>query len=370
MITAENKPFIIDSLTGLIDKLGLQSIFTFHPVIATIRDSEKNLQNVVGRDAGGSNEALIYIKIIGEFDKPTLDSIKLKINKVIDIVNYTYNSWHTLLNKITNLVDNIKAKKAIYEVAKLPADETLDFLNWLQKNHITFLGVVDFKLDSQVLTNEEGVKEIWNGNLSEVSQIIKQSNDDYYKNKLIMLGKLNKVSPVHREALVDYILVKDIDEDGVYRSGRIIFGLYGAEMYFQSIKNLPVLRDKMNYVIEESGFPLAGYNAKKIKIILESLPRDVLIQINLDDLYCMCLHILSSMRSRKLKLFIQKGDSNSVINVVVFLPRERLTPAIYNDIKDYLSDKFEIRLFLIVQLLSQKILYIYFLQLTWQNRIN
>jgi glutamate dehydrogenase len=97
----------------------------------------------------------------------------------------------------------------------------------------------------------------------------------------------------------------------------------------------------MNLVLDESDFPKNGYNAKKIKNIIESLPRDTLIQIDEDDLYCMCIHMLSSMRSHKLKLFIQKDWSNSFVNIIIFLPRERLTPEVYNEISCYLTSKFD-----------------------------
>ena len=95
----------------------------------------------------------------------------------------------------------------------------------------------------------------------------------------------------------------------------------------------------MNYVLDESGFPLNSYNSKKLKNIIESLPRDILIQIDETDLYCMCLHMLSSMRSKKLKLFIQQDWSNSFINVIIFMPRERLTPEVYNNISKYFIKK-------------------------------
>jgi glutamate dehydrogenase len=156
-----------------------------------------------------------------------------------------------------------------------------------------------------------------------------------------MLGKLNKVSPVHRNALVDYILIKHLDENGQYKSGSIIFGLYGMAVYYQSIKSVPILRGKMNYVLDESGFPLNSYNSKKLKNIIESLPRDTLIQIDETDLYCMCLHMLSSMRSKKLKLFIQQDWAGSFINIIIFMPRNRLTPDVYNTISNYLSEKFD-----------------------------
>ena len=340
LISAENRPFIIDSLNSLLLKLGLQAVFTFHPVIATIRDDNGKLLNIVEKSEGGINESLVYIKVLGTFDHNTLELIKSEINNIIDLVNYTYSSWQNLRNRIISITKDILHNKEIYKKAKLPAEERLDFLNWIQKNNITFLGVVNFDVESKKVTSEEGAKDIWQDNLQEISTIIEFSKSEYYKNKLAMLGKINKLSPVHRNALVDYILIKRLDENGVYRSGSIIFGLYGTAIYFQSIKTVPILREKMNYVLDRSGFPLTGYNAKKIKNIIESLPRDILIQIDEEDLYCMCVHMLSSMRSHKLKLFVQQDWSNSFINVIIFLPRERLTPEVYNAICSYLIKKF------------------------------
>ena len=91
--------------------------------------------------------------------------------------------------------------------------------------------------------------------------------------------------------------------------------------------------------MDSSGFPLGGYNSKKLKIIKESLPREALVQIDGTDLYCMCLHMLSSMISRKLKLFIQQDWSGAFINVLIFLPKARLTLEIHNNINIYLDAK-------------------------------
>ncbi|MEM6338351.1 MAG: glutamate dehydrogenase, partial [Pseudomonadota bacterium] len=341
LISAENRPFIIDSLNSLMSKLALQTIFTFHPVITAVRDDKGALEDIAAHAKDGVHESLVYIKVLGSFDDDELEEIKLEISKIIDLVDYTYDSWQSLLNKLISITTDIVHHKEVYEKAHLPAEETLDFLNWLQKNNITFLGAADFDVKTKELSGAEGVKEIWQDNLDEISTIIEFSESEYYENKLVMLGKINKISPVHRNALVDYILIKKLDDDGEYRGGTIIFGLYGTAIYFQSIKTIPILRGKMNHVLDESGFPMNGYNAKKIKNIIESLPRDILIQIDEDDLYCMCIHMLSSMRSHRLKLFVQKDWSNSFVNIIVFLPRERLTPEVYNEISCYLTDKFD-----------------------------
>ncbi|MDC0864578.1 NAD-glutamate dehydrogenase [Rickettsiaceae bacterium] len=340
LIASENRSFIIDSISSLMNRLSLQPIFIFHPVICGIRDKKGKLKDIVKNGEGGINESLVYIKILGTFDGKTISNIKKELHNLIDLVDYTYNSWQVLLNKVITITTNIIHNEDLYEGAYLPTEEALDFLNWIQKNNVTFLGAIDFDVKSKKITKEEGVREIWKNNLQEISTIIEFSTSDYYKNKITMLGKINKLSPVHRNALVDYILVKHLDKYGKYKSGTIVFGLYGTAIYFQSIKNIPILRKKMNYVLDQSGFSPSGYNAKKIKNIIESLPRDVLIQIDEEDLYCICIHMLSSMRSRKLKLFIQQEWSNSFINVIIFLPRERLTPEVYNKISCYLVEKF------------------------------
>ncbi len=340
LIVAENRPFIIDSLNSLMDRLSLNTIFTFHPVINSVRNKKGELEDIAEKGMEGVNESLICIKALGTYKKDVMQKIEEEINKIIDLVDYTYHSWQTLLNKLTDITADITQHKDTYDKINLPAEETLDFLNWLQKNNITFLGAVDFNAETSKITHQEGVEAIWKDNISEISTIIEYSKSDYYQNKLAMLGKINKISPVHRNALVDYILIKKIDKHGKYKGGSIIFGLYGTAIYFQSIKNIPILRGKMSYVLDESGFPLNGYNAKKIKNIIESLPRDILIQIDDNDLYCMCAHMLSSMRSHKLKLFMQQDWSGSFVNVIIFMPRHRLTPQVYNKISCYLKEKF------------------------------
>ena len=341
LIIIENRPFIIDSLNCLISRLGLQTIFTFHPVVFSKRDKNGNLVDIVSTGEEASRESLVFIKALGNFNEETIQILKKEINKIIDLVDYTYNSWQSLLNKLIAVTTEIVRHKDVYEERGLPTEEALDFLNWLQKDNFTFLGMVEFDTSSMQITHEDGVKDIWQDNKEELKVIIEFSKRDYYSNKLAMLGKLNKVSPVHRNALVDYILIKHLDENGQYKSGSIIFGLYGMAVYYQSIKSVPILRGKMNYVLDESGFPLNSYNSKKLKNIIESLPRDTLIQIDETDLYCMCLHMLSSMRSKKLKLFIQQDWAGSFINIIIFMPRNRLTPDVYNTISNYLSEKFD-----------------------------
>lgn len=340
LIITDNKPFIIDSINCLLNDNGLKPLFTFHPVICAKRDEEGNLTDIPDKNEDGIRESLVFIEILGNFDQKIIKHLTKEVEKIIDLVSDTYSSWQNLLNKLIDITTDIMHNKAVYENKGLPFEEALDFLNWLQKNNFTFLGMVDYDVKTKKIKDEQGVKEIWAKNKEEIETIVDYSCSQLYQDKLVMLGKLNKISPVHRKSLIDYILVKHLDDEGNYISGTLIFGLYGSAIYYQSIKSVPILREKMNYVLDESDFPPNGYFAKKLKVIIESLPREVLIQIDEADLYCMCLHMLSSMRSRNLKLFIQQYWSNSFINIIMFMPRERLTPDAHKELNHFIAEKF------------------------------
>ena len=76
LIIIENRPFIIDSLNCLISRLGLQTIFTFHPVVFSKRDKNGNLIDIVSTGEEASRESLVFIKALGNFNEETIQILK------------------------------------------------------------------------------------------------------------------------------------------------------------------------------------------------------------------------------------------------------------------------------------------------------
>ncbi len=338
LLLNENKSFIVDSIICLLTTLNLKAKFLLHPVIACVRNNDGHLQEILDVKQD-SDESLVHITILGNFDQSDINSLENSLNKTLDQVDTTHNVWSKLLNRVTTISNEIQNNQQLHN-NYLDYNESIDFLNWLKDDNFTFLGMINFDLISKDFSSEEGVQKIWQGQdtKNEVIDIIERSASPLHNNKLVILGKINTLSSVHRNNLVDYILIKKIDQDKKYLSGSIIFGLYSSAIYYQLITDIPILRQKLQFVLDKSAFPTDGYNTKKLKSIVQSLPKEALIQIDEGDLYCMCLHVLSGMMSRKLKLFIQQDWSGSFINIIIFLSRDRLTPEVHSAINCYLSD--------------------------------
>ncbi|WP_375326362.1 NAD-glutamate dehydrogenase [Candidatus Tisiphia endosymbiont of Nemotelus uliginosus] len=342
LLLNDNKPFIIDSINCLLIKLNLKAKFLLNSVISNVRDERGQLQKIIKHEKDSTHvESLVHITLLGNFDQPAILSLRASLNMILDQVDTTYNVWHIILDKIDLIIKAIQSKSLLYTTNHLADQESLDFLNWLKYDNFTFLGMIDFDLITQNFLSEIGVNTIWEDNQAEIINIIKRSTHSSYREQLIILGKTNIISNVHKNNLVDYILIKNIDQNGQYISGSIIFGLYSITVYYQPITNIPILRQKLQFVLNKAAFPPNGYNIKKLKNIVQTLPRDALIQIDENDLYCMCLNVLSGLMSKKLKLFIQQDWSGTFLNIIIFLTRDRLTPEIHSSINSYLSTIFK-----------------------------
>lgn len=306
----DDKPFLIDSLEILLARLGLQYKFLFHPILSTKRNDDGNFISFGGESS--VQESVIYVQIEGHYDQKFVDDLKIQIADLLDLVTIVYKSWMPVVSKLDGVLEKLESDS-----------EVKYFLEWLKANHFTFLGYVEIDDKGKIIGS------LGDSALSNASQRISISNDS-----IVILGQINKISKVHRKSFVDYVGIK------LEKTTYIFLGLYSAAIYHQSASTIPIIRKKVKYVLDNSGFVQSGYNIKRLKAILEYLPREVLIQNDQERIAFIATKILSSMVTKSLRVFCHKCKVGEFVNILIFMPRERLTPEVYSSIKSYLCNVF------------------------------
>ncbi len=86
---------------------------------------------------------------------------------------------------------------------------------------------------------------------------------------------------------------------------------------------MPLLRRKLADVIERAGLLPAGHSGKALASILESYPRDELLQIGADDLYRHAMAILQLGERQRLRLLVRHDAYARFVSCLIFVPRER-----------------------------------------------
>ena len=95
--------------------------------------------------------------------------------------------------------------------------------------------------------------------------------------KLLILTKANSRSTVHRSSYLDYVGIKQFDEDGEPVSELRFIGLLSSTAYTESVMQVPVLRRKALELFRLTGFDPNSHSGKGLLDVLETYPRDELL---------------------------------------------------------------------------------------------
>ena len=155
-----------------------------------------------------------------------------------------------------------------------------------------------------------------------------------------MLTKGNARSTVHRSAYLDYVGVKQFDEQGEVCGERRFVGLYTSEAYHSNPRDIPLLREKVDAVLARAGFAPRSHSARDLLAVLENYPRDELFQASVDELYTTAMGILHLEERRRVRVFVRNDPYGRFVSCIVYVPRDRYTTELRLKITDVLRQAF------------------------------
>ncbi|MET0546328.1 MAG: NAD-glutamate dehydrogenase [Caulobacterales bacterium] len=330
-IVGPDMPFLVDSVMAEINAQSLRVLAMFHPIVSCPRTPD-------GRRANhGVDHAESYILV-------HLEPLDVEARRrVLEGVQATLADVRAAVSDYQAMRARMKECARALQTARTPASpgevsEALDFLNWLADEHFAFLGVRDADYprapDGTLAQGEPNVvphsslgvlRDPNRGVLrrgSEPSVITASIGAFLDAPTPIVVSKSNLKSRVHRRVYADYIGVKRYDSDGMVIGETRFVGLFTAESYVRQPSEIPLLRRKVQRVLDQAGKQPGSHNAKALRNIVESYPRDELYQISEDELLNTCLGILHLQDRPRTRIFIRRDRFDRFASILVFVPRE------------------------------------------------
>jgi glutamate dehydrogenase len=331
----DDMPFLVDSLSAAIDRHNLTIHITIHPVLRIRRDSNGKLLEVLPRgDKGGQPESFIRIAIDRESDLQNLNVLEHEISKVLTDVRVAVRDWKKMRKKMLESEADIDEDLPGFDEEL--REESKALIKWMADDHFTFLGYREYRLHRRgkrvflrpvkgtglgLLTRDER-----GGRAVELSQEIQRLTR---RKDWLIITKANSRSTVHRRSYLDYVGVKIWDDDGNPIGEKRFLGLFTSVAYSENPRNIPLLRLKVQRVLERSQFDPAGHRGKSLMHILDSYPRDELFQSTVRDLVRTTNGILNLQERRRVKFFVRRDAFRRFFSCLVFIPREKYTTAIH-----------------------------------------
>ncbi len=329
-IVSDDMPFIVDSVTMELSRQGYGIELIIHPVIRVVRDADGELTEVLehGTTAPGSiAESIIHAEIVRESDPERLSVLRAGIELVLEEVRAAVEDWGQMRGRAAALAIELRRESAPIDRHELA--EAREFLAWLANDHFTFLGYREYDLRDDGDTGELAVVAgsglgILRGNPREPVKPLDEKRLEVARSSdPLVLTKANSRATVHRPSYLDYVGVKRFSPDGRVVGECRFVGLYTTTAYKASPREIPLLRDKVEAVLATAGFPPDSHDAKGLIDIMESLPRDLLLQIDGDELFEIAIGILGLGERQRVRLFVTRDQLDRFVACTLCMPRDR-----------------------------------------------
>ncbi len=345
-IVNDDMPFLVDSVRMLCDERGLTTYLIIHPQVAARRAADGALLELhCGAPDGAAAESLLHVEIARLSEPGDRDALATAIRAVLDDVRAAVQDWQAMRERLAAVIAQFEGAPPPLSDAEL--NEAVAFLKWIGEHHFTFLGYCEYALDAgpegDILSAIDGTAlGLFRGKVGGVSQSFASLPSDLRRlarePHVLILTKANTRSTVHRPGHLDYIGVKRFDADGNAIGEYRFLGLYTSAAYTQNPRTIPVLRQKISRVMDRSGFRGNSHDGKNLLNILESFPRDLLVQIGDEALFDTALGTLKLPERRRVRLFVHPDRYRRFVSCIVYVPRDRFNTNIRKNIQRFLGD--------------------------------
>lgn len=337
-IGMKNRPFIVDSVLAAISDSGHHIQLITHPLL----------------ERGGQGLWSLVMVLLPRISRDEAKALKASLRQTLDQVKLVTNDWQPMLMRLGETVAELRVSPP-----RLPANEiaeAIQFIEWLSNNNFTLMGLRTYAWEGDreagtlVPTKNSGLGILKDPNVTvmkrggEAVVITPEIREFLYSDSPLIITKANVRSLVHRRAYLDYVGIKRYHPDGSLAGELRLIGLFTSTAYTKSVLTIPLLRHKVNTVLEEFKADPSSHSGKALINILETWPRDELFQLD-PELLGEFAGVAVQLEERpRVRVLSRAERFDRFVSVIVYVPRERYDSNKRVEIGNYLSKVFKGRL--------------------------
>ncbi|MFT6790329.1 MAG: glutamate dehydrogenase [Pseudoalteromonas rhizosphaerae] len=349
-IIAKDMPFLVDSVRMAMTRENIASHLLLHSPLKIQREKNAKisaLSNLKAEQESSSTKTVFFIEIDRQTDSSVIDSFKKELESVLNDVSTAVEDWQPIRKKLIAVSKELPKRNHNNNASEVA--ETVEFLDWLVKDNFTLMGYRQYDLspvqgDYQLKGKIEGSLGLMKNSTEEHSRLLSElpevARQEARSNNLLILTKTNSLSRVHRPAYIDYVGIKRFDDEGNVIGEDRFIGLFSSSFYNNSAADVPVLKSKINRIMEMCDFAKGTHAYKAVLNILETYPRDELVQARESELLEVAMGVLQVQERDMCRLFVRKDAYGRFFSCMVYVPRERYNTALRRETQDILGNAF------------------------------
>jgi glutamate dehydrogenase len=331
------RPFIVDTIREFLHASDLAIEVYIYPVLQVTRDEEGVLQAIRPSREGGRRESLVHCEITRISRPERLERIRREVTRRLEDVVRATDDFQPMLRKVEDTVAYLDKVAANLPDRAEEVEEVQEFFRWLQEGGFVFLGYRGYDLVEGegglsvqvekgtglgILQREEGSSYVRPVPLDELPESVQQMAEG---GPLLIISKTNALSNVHRRARMDYIGVKKLDPDGKVTGEHRFLGLFTSRAYAEPADRIPILRKKLDWILEDSGVQAGSHDYKEIHTIFNTLPKEEIFLASAEEIGADVRTVLTTFDSDEVRVTLRRDPLQRGLSVMVILAKEKFS---------------------------------------------
>jgi glutamate dehydrogenase len=311
-IVNDDMPFLVDSVANAVAARQLTIHRLLHPVVCVARSDKGELQAIEAYcDDRSRRESMMYLEL-DRADARGRQELAADLKRVLGDVRLAVRDWEALQRQMRD------------DAAAISDPEGAALLNWFADGAMTLLGYQverPYEQPSSTLGifSIPGAPTDEGGALGAMRYFEKGGD-------VPLMAKAERKSTVHRRVPLDLVVVPIKEKDKVTSIG-VHAGLWTSEALRVPPEKVPVLRARLRQLDEDFGFDPKGHSGKALRHAVASLPRDLVIAVDYEELRELVLMAMSLADRPRPALLQVRSILKGQLFTFVWLPREELSTA-------------------------------------------
>ncbi len=349
------RPFVVDTVREFLHSQDLAIEHIVYPVLHVERDESGAPVAVRPSRDGQARESLVHCEVDQVSDSETRSFLQREVeSRLQDVVRAT-DDFPVMLDRVNDVVTELEERAAGVPELGSEIREIQAFLRWLRDGGFVFLGYRAYDLvgsdeddDRHIIVEAgSGLGVLRNEAESTFAAPVAVSSLDegmrqiVERGPLLMVSKTNAESTIHRRARMDYIGIKKLAPDGTITGEHRFLGLFTSKAYAEDAESIPILRQKLGEILDESGVREGSHDYKEIITIFNTLPKEEIFLTSAGEVGEDIRTVLTSYHTADVRVSIREDALKRGVAVMVILPKDKFSGAVRMGIEAALVERLD-----------------------------
>ena len=346
-VIISDRPFVVDTLRQALTAQGFEIRRELHPVVVVDRDESGAIHQIRDWTAPGGRTSLAYCEFEGNLNPEVVRSLEDDVRTSMADVRLATDDFDRMLEQLDTIAEALRGVASALQDRADEIREIIEFLNWLKNGGFIFLGYREY----DVTKSSSGLRMVELTRGSGLGILRREESSSLWEPKpledlppdlqaralfgpVLLVSKANSESRVHRRAQMDYVGVKKLDEKGEIVGEQRFLGLFTWKAYSEYAGDIPILRQKLQAVLDAENVPEGSHDFKAIQAIFNSMPKEALFLIGPEDLRKKIAVVMAAEDTGDVRLQMSPDVLGRGANVMVILPERNYSDEVRSRLRD------------------------------------